>query len=328
MAKPYILVTGGAGFIGAHLVNRLKEKYNIVIVDSLRSVGGISYVAPEAELINSDICDTSLYPKLLKYDFSAIYHLAAQSAGESAYDDPKFDILTNSYGTWLLAKYASENGIPRFIYTSTVAVYGSSNGEAFREDSPIMPDSIYGVSKYSGELFIRQILGKSKTDFTVFRLFNTYGPGENLNYKKKGMVSIYASYMWRKEPVVVKGALDRYRDFTYIEDTVEVLYNALGNERSFGNTYNLSSGEKTVIKDLLKEMVKAAGLPLDHKIEEKAGTPGDSFGTHASIDKLREDFGWAPRYTLSKGLSEYFEWIGKVPVIEDLSGYHPFQMNK
>lgn len=321
--KKTILVTGGCGFIGAWLVNRLVRDYKVVIVDNLRSVGGISYINPQADFFEYDICDKNLYDELDKYNFDGIYHLAAQSAGESAYDDPKYDILTNSYGTWRLAKYCSDKKIKRFIYTSTVAVYGSSNDSGFSETSPIAPDSIYGVSKFSGELFVRQILGKANIDYTIFRLFNTYGPGENLNFTKKGMVSIYASYVWRNEPVVVKGSLLRSRDFTYIDDTVDILTRAYENKKSFNSTYNLSSGNRMIIKDLLKEIFEASGRNHDYKVVEKESTPGDSFSTHAVIDKLKNDFNWIPKYSIQEGLVKYFEWINSVPVSDDISKYHP-----
>ncbi len=323
-----ILVTGGAGFIGVHLVNRLlKEGHKVVIVDILRSVGGISYVNPGADFLEYDICDKNLYKELDKYTFDSVYHLAAQSAGESAYDDPKFDIMTNSYGTWCIAEYCRKNNIKRLIYTSTVAVYGSSLKSAFSESSPIAPDSIYGVSKYSGELFVKQILGNTDSEYTIFRLFNTYGPGENLNYRKKGMVSIYASYIWKDEPVVVKGSLNRHRDFTYIKDTVEILYRALNNATSYGKTYNLSSGEKYDIKGLLAMMIEVSGKPSDYEIIETKGTPGDSFGTSAVTDALVRDFKWTPAFSLKEGLMEYFKWINSVPVKDDLTGYHPLEMS-
>jgi len=321
-----ILVTGGAGFIGAHLVEKLVKDYNVIIVDTLRSVGGISYVNPKATFLNYDICDKNLYDELDKYKFEAVYHLAAQSAGEPAYDDPKYDILTNSYGTCLLARYCSEKEIKRFIYTSTVAVYGSSDESGFTENDSIKPDSIYGVSKYSGELFIQQFLNNSHTKYTIFRVFNTYGPGENLNYTKKGMLSIYASYIWRNEPIIVKGSLKRYRDFLFIHDNVDVLYNSLQNIRSFDQIYNLSSGEKIVINDLIKNMLDIAGKKSDYQINEILGTLGDSFGTHAKINKLKKDFNWEPKYSISDGIKSYFRWIDKLPLIDDLSGFHPLEM--
>jgi len=323
-----VLVTGGAGFIGAQLVNKLTEDYCVVIVDTLKSVGGISYINQKAVFLNYDICDNTLYEELNKYSFDAIYHLAAQSAGEPAYDDPKYDILTNSYGTCLLAKYAAEKGIKRFIYTSTVAAYGTGNETGFKENDKINPDSIYGVSKYSGELFIQQFLRNSNTKYTIFRVFNTYGPGENLNYTKKGMLSIYASYLWRNEPITVKGSLKRYRDFLYIDDNVDVLYNTLQNEKSYNQTYNLSSGEKIIIEDLIKLMLKIAGKDQNYIVNEVLGTPGDSFGTHGDIKKLKSDFNWKPKYSIMDGIKKYFQWINKLPIVDDLSGFHPLEMEQ
>jgi len=308
------------------LVEKLVKDFRVIIVDTLKSVGGISYVNPNAIFLNYDICDNALFEELDKYKFEAIYHLAAQSAGEPAYNDPKNDILTNSYGTFLLAKYCLEKGIKRFIYTSTVAVYGSSDGNRFTESDSIKPDSIYGVSKYSGELFVQQFLNNSNTKYTIFRVFNTYGPGENINFVKKGMLSIYASYIWRNKPIIVKGSLKRYRDFLFIEDNINVLYNSLQNKKSYNQIYNLSSGEKIVIEDLIRIMLKVAGKNKNYTINEALGTPGDSFGTHASIDKLSSDFDWTPKYSLTEGIFKYFEWIYKLPLKDNLTGYHPLEM--
>ena len=308
------------------MVEKLVKDFRVIIVDTLKSVGGISYVNPNAIFLNYDICDNALFEELDKYKFEAIYHLAAQSAGEPAYNDPKNDILTNSYGTFLLAKYCLEKGIKRFIYTSTVAVYGSSDGNRFTESDSIKPDSIYGVSKYSGELFVQQFLNNSNTKYTIFRVFNTYGPGENINFVKKGMLSIYASYIWRNKPIIVKGSLKRYRDFLFIEDNINVLYNSLQNKKSYNQIYNLSSGEKIVIEDLIRIMLKVAGKNKNYTINEALGTPGDSFGTHASIDKLSSDFDWVPKYSLTEGLYKYFEWIYKLPLKDNLTGYHPLEI--
>ena len=308
------------------MVEKLVKDFRVVIVDTLKSVGGISYVNPKVIFLNYDICDNALYEELDKYKFEAIYHLAAQSAGEPAYNDPKYDILTNSYGTFLLAKYCLEKEIKRFIYTSTVAVYGSSDGNRITESDSIKPDSIYGVSKYSGELFVQQFLNNSNTKYTIFRVFNTYGPGENINFVKKGMLSIYASYIWRNKPIIVKGSLKRYRNFLFIDDNINVLYNSLQNKKSYNQIYNLSSGEKIVIEDLIGIMLKVAGKNKNYTINEALGTPGDSFGTHASIDKLSSDFDWTPKYSLTEGIYKYFEWIYKLPLKDNLTGYHPLEM--
>ena len=140
------------------------------------------------------------------------------------------------------------------------------------------------------------------------------------------MLSIYASYIWRNKPIIVKGSLKRYRNFLFIDDNINVLYNSLQNKKSYNQIYNLSSGEKIVIEDLIGIMLKVAGKNKNYTINEALGTPGDSFGTHASIDKLSSDFDWTPKYSLTEGIYKYFEWIYKLPLKDNLTGYHPLEM--
>jgi len=322
----HVLVTGGAGFIGAYLVKRLIEmNIKVTIVDKLLNIGGISYIHPKANFINADICDISLYSKIENLKIDTVYHLAAQSAGEPSYDDPKFDILTNSYGTYLIAKFCKDNNVKRLIYTSTVAVYGNSKDSVLNENSKISPDSIYGVSKYSGEMFIRQMLKNSNTEFTIFRVFNTYGPGENLNFHKKGMISIYIGFVWKKKPILIKGSLNRFRDFTFIDDTVEALISCHAKIVSFGEVYNLSSGKKTIIKDLVDKILIAFNLPISYEIIEQKSTPGDSFGFHSNPEKIKNHLNWKPKVELDEGLKKYYKWVKSTPVIDKLDSFHPFK---
>ena len=192
MAK--ILITGGAGFIGAHLANKLKKNNKIMIIDSLENKGGVPFIDKSNIFIKGNILDKKVLKKIERWKPSVIYHLAAQSGGEGAYDDPKKDFNSNGFGTYLIAKLAKKIKCKHFVYASSVAVYGSSN-KKLTENSNINPDSIYGISKYSGEMFVRQMLKKSSVKVRIFRIFNTYGPGENLENMKKGMVSIYCSFI-------------------------------------------------------------------------------------------------------------------------------------
>ena len=202
--KQKVLVTGGAGFIGSHLVEKLiNHKFEVMSVDSLDTIGGIPYINPKSKFVKGNILDNKVLKMIKKWKPEIIFHLAAQSGGESAYDNPKNDYLTNGYGTYLLALLAKELKVKHFIYSSSVAVYGSNIKKKITEKTKISPDSIYGISKYAGEMFIKQILSKSKIKTSIFRIFNTYGPGEDLNYLKKGMVSIYCSYVWKNKPIIV-----------------------------------------------------------------------------------------------------------------------------
>ena len=196
------------------------------------------------------------------------------------------------------------------------------------ENTKINPDSIYGVSKYVGEMFIRQILKKTKTQTLIFRVFNTYGPGEDLNFLKKGMVSIYSSYLWKNKPILVKGSLNRFRNYQYIDDIINILVLSLKNKSLKKNEIiNLSTAKAVTVKNLLKIIFKINNKK-NHKIKETTGTPGDSFGYDASNKYLKSKFKNYKFISLEKGLKLYFKWIKKVPVVKDLRKYHPFKMNK
>jgi len=321
-----VLVTGGVGFIGAHLVdNLIRKQYKVMVVDSLKTIGGIPYIHPKSFFVKGDILDRKVLNKIEKWKPKIIYHLAAQSGGESAYDNPKFDYLSNGYGTFLLAKLAVKVKAKHFIYTSSVAVYGSNTKKKISENSSIKPDSIYGISKYAGEMFIRQILYKTKIKTTIFRIFNTFGPGENLNYLKKGMVSIYSSYIWKNKPIIVKGSLERIRNYQYIDDVINILILTLKNKNLKNNELlNLTTGKAVKVKNLIKVILKNENKDY-LKTVSKSQTPGDSFGFDASNKLLKKKFNNYKFVSLEEGIKKYFKWINSVPKIKNLKKFHPLK---
>ena len=122
-----ILITGGTGFIGAHLTDRLiSKRHKVLVVDTLKSLGGIHFINKKGKFIKGDIRKDTIIKRIKSWKPDIIYHLAAQSAGESAYDDPKSDLQNNAYGTYLLAEIARSIKVKLFIYASTVAIYGSN----------------------------------------------------------------------------------------------------------------------------------------------------------------------------------------------------------
>jgi UDP-glucose 4-epimerase len=321
-----ILITGGAGFIGAHLANKLKKDNKIMIVDSLENKGGIPFIDQSNIFIKGNILEKKILNKIERWKPNIIYHLAAQSGGEGAYDDPKKDYNTNGFGTYLIANLAKKIKCKYFIYTSTVAVYGSST-KKITENSKISPDSIYGISKYTGEMFVNQILKKTNVKVRIFRIFNTFGPGENLNNSKKGMVSIYCSYIWKKKPLIIKGSLNRYRNFTYISDCVNILAESIKNNKlNKFEIFNLSNGIKTTVKDLIKVIFKTNNIKKCKIINEN-NTPGDSFGYDANNLYLKKKFNNYKFLKLEEGIKKYFLWINMIKK-KNLNNSHPYKINK
>ena len=321
-----ILVTGGAGFIGAHLVNKLIiSKHKVLIVDNLQGVGGIPYVHPKATFIKGCITKKKILNLIKKWKPEAIYHLAAQSGGETAYDNPRKDYLINGYGTYLISLLAKELKVKKFIYTSSVAIYGSNLKNKINEDTKINPDSIYGISKYAGELFIKQILIPSNTKTVIFRVFNTYGPGENLNFLKKGMVSIYSSYVWKKKPIIVKGSLKRFRNYQYIDDVVNILFLSLKNKELKKNEiFNLTTSKAIKVKEFIRIILRINNKK-NYKVIEANSTPGDSLGYDGSNKYLRRKFKNYKFIDINKGIKKYFYWINSVPVTKNIDKFHPLK---
>ena len=323
-----ILVTGGAGFIGAYLVKDLiKKKHKVLSVDNFCGIGAIPYINPKSKFIRGDISDQKVLKYIKKWKPEVIYHLAAQSGGETSYDDPKKDYLINGFGTYQICQLGKELKIKNFIYTSTTAVYGSNSKKKINEDEKINPDSLYGISKFAGEMFVKHTFKKTKTKTIIFRLFNTYGPGENLNFLKKGMVSIYLSYVWKNKPILVKGGLDRIRDLNYVEDVVNVLSKAININIKKTEIINLSSGKAYTVKRIIEEIIMAS-KKKNIKIIKGNKTPGDSKIFHTSNKKLIKLFPEIRFTSFRDGLKKYFNWINKLPVTKNLDNHHPFKKFK
>ena len=140
-------------------------------------------------------------------------------------------------------------------------------------------------------------------------MFNVYGPGQNLANLKQGMVSIYLAFVLKNEPILVKGSPERFRDFVYIDDVVDAWVAAIESSETFGQTYNLASGKKTFVWELLEELLKSFGHDPDtYPIEFAAGTPGDQFGIWADISRIKADLNWQPHTLLPVGLRQMVKW--------------------
>ena len=177
-------------------------------------------------------------------------------------------------------------------------------------------------------MFIKQVLYSTNIKTTIFRIFNTYGPGENLNFLKKGMISIYCSYVWRNKPIIVKGSLKRFRNYQYIEDVVNILLKSIKNKNLAKNEiFNLSSGVCTTVTSLIKLILKIKNRPNYKIIVKRKGTPGDSFGFHASNNYLKKKFNNYKFFSLEDGLIKYFKWIDSIPSEKNLKYFHPLKKN-
>ncbi len=299
------LVTGAAGFIGAAVAKRLlQEGHAIATIDNL-STGFRSNVPQGVEFFEGDCADPAIYNRIPQHRYDAILHIAGQSSGEVSFDDPIYDIRTNAESTLLLLKFALANGCHRFVYASTMSVYGKKPDAPVGEHEPCVPESFYGVAKLASEHYLR-IYRKYGIESTALRLFNVYGPGQNLQNLRQGMVSIFLAQMLEKNSIHVKGSGERFRDFIYIDDVVDAFVGCIGSAPSFGECVNVATGIRTTVDDLLRVKIECHASEVD--VTFAGSTEGDIHGIYAEVDKMREILPMGSLVGLDEGMTQMMAW--------------------
>ena len=302
-----VVITGGAGFIGSALARRLLDRGDEVLILDNLSTGVEANLPKGAAFVRGDVSRLSSLEGLPTAP-SAVFHLAAQSSGEASFDDPLADFDHNTRGTFLLLQWSLRNGAGRFVYASSMSVYGECEGTTpVAETAQLAPRSYYGAAKLASEVYVN-LFSRLGLKTTIFRPFSVYGPGQNMANRRQGMVSIYLSYLLENAPIVVKGDMERFRDHVNVADVVDAFLLALESDRACGRTYNLGTGVRTSVGDLLGKLIRYTGKPPDYPISRAAGTPGDTRGCVADISLIGRDLDWTPRKTLDEGLQEMISY--------------------
>lgn len=302
------LVTGAAGFIGAAVAERLiKEGHEVTTIDNLFT-GYREHVPEKCEFIEGSTADKDIIKSLENRQFDAILHIAGQSSGEVSFEDPVYDLQTNAQSTVMLLNLAKKIGCKKFVYASTMSVYGDHNPPECDEKTELLPKSFYAVGKIASEHYMRIYSAQFGITCTALRLFNTYGVGQNMKNLKQGMASIYMAMAIKDKKIVVKGSKDRFRDFVYIDDVVDAFVRALQRDNGF-DYFNVCTGKATTVENVVGEI--CCNLPFDVTTEYVSGTPGDQFGIYGNNDKISKALGWEPKYEFGEGIKIMTEWALK-----------------
>jgi len=298
-----LLITGVAGFIGSKISHAALQKgYNVYGVDDLSQCDEKN-VPEGVKFIKIDLSDSNQLNNLPP-NIDVIMHLAGQSSGEVSFDNPVLDLKKNTISTLNLLEYGIQQKTERIIYASSMSVYGAIGREAVSEEHPCAPLSCYGIGKLTSENYLK--LYQNRLPCITFRMFNVYGPGQDMNNLRQGMVSIYLQYALTKSHIPVKGSLKRYRDFIYIDDVVDVWLQAIHNKEAMNKVFNLGTGIRTTVEALLR---KIKLLLPDTTWTEISNTPGDQFGIYADISNLRNCFDVSRFYELDVGLKKFVEHV-------------------
>lgn len=308
-----VLVTGGAGFIGSHIADKLiSNKYKVVVIDNL-SAGNKSNVNPKAIFIKGDIRDKKLTKRILKKNqIATVFHLAGQPSIINSFKNPQEDIDINFLGTINVLLASIECNITRFVYASSMTVYGNPTTLPITEATPCIPINYYGVSKYAAERFVHitaASMQTNKLNVTSFRMFNVYGPRQSLNNPYQGVLAIFLGNILRGEPITIYGDGKQARDFIFVDDVAETWVKIIENKKSFNKVYNLGNGKKTSVVELAKTLILTCGKdPKTYPIVYEDARPGDQKIIEADITLTKRDLDLKLKYDLKNGLAHTMNW--------------------
>jgi UDP-glucose 4-epimerase len=297
-----ILITGVAGFIGSHVARRfLAEGFHVAGIDDL-SGGKTENIPAGVEFLKGDLALEETFDKI-PGGYETILHLAGQSSGEISFDNPVADLQKNTISTLNLIRYGIRNRSKRIVYASSMSVYGAVPDEPVSEQREPRPLSCYGVGKYAAEGYLR--VYQNQLPFVALRMFNVYGPGQDLSNLRQGMVSIYLAQALSNGHIEVKGSTERFRDFIYIDDVVEAWWRSATYPDISNVTINIGTSRRTTVRALLERI--CAEIP-GCNFFVKGSTPGDQSGIYADISKLRRMLGMDKFNNLEDGLPAFISW--------------------
>lgn len=307
------LITGGAGFIGSHLVDKLKDSYRVHVLDNL-STGDTSFIPKNIPLYIEDVRNKDKVLSIVqKVKPNIIFHIAGQASNINSFSDPHFDIDVNFKGTVNVVLAALATNVTRFLYASSMTAYGHPDSLPVSETHPCKPVSYYGISKYAAERFVHATAARTdlKKPFNVtsFRMFNVYGPRQSLTNSYQGALAIFIGNVLRNEPITIYGDGLQTRDFIYIDDVINAWTRAIDKPNAFQQVYNLGNGKQISVLDMVKAVILAADKnPDTYPVIYKDQRPGEQRFMEADMKKAFTDFSFKPTTTFQEGLSKTLEW--------------------
>lgn len=293
-----ILVTGGAGFIGSHIVEAyLAEGHEVAVVDNL-STGRRSNVDRRAALHEVDIHSRELEAIFAGFQPEVVNHHAAQASVKVGQADPVHDLEVNGAGTARVAQLAVAHGARKLIYASSGGtVYGEPQTLPVTEDHPIAPRSNYGTSKYVGELYVQLAARTADIEFTIFRYGNAFGPRQD-PHGEAGVVAIFTGLMLAGEPCTIDGDGEQKKDYLYVGDIARanVLALASGN----GLVANIGTGQGTTVNHIYRVLSAEIGNTIPAR--NGPPRPGDVRNFWLDCSRARAELGWEPLVSFEEGI--------------------------
>lgn len=300
-----ILITGGAGFIGSHILAQLQGRrdMDVVVFDNLSS-GSKEHVPAGMELVEGDVCDEAAVDALFAdHHFDAVIHLAAQTMVPTSVEQPVLDCRINLEGVLHVLEACRIHGTRHILFSSSAAVYGDNLHIPLKETERLVPTSPYGITKMTTEHYLRVYHELYGMDATVFRFANVYGERQG-EKGEGGVVSIFCKLLSQRQGITVFGDGNQTRDFVYAGDIAQAIIRALPLKGY--HMMNVSTGQETSINDLICSFEKAVGYTVP--VQYTAPRTGDILRSVLSNETLKRDLGFVPAMNLEEGIRRTYDW--------------------
>ena len=308
-----ILVTGGAGFIGSHMADRLvTERHDVVVLDN-EATGRRENVPLQAEYVKGDVLRPEDLGPIFADGIDAVFHIAGQVSLIRSFSNPFADLRTNVEGTVNVLQHCLQHRVPRLLYASSMTVYASTAELPTPEETPCVPSSYYGITKHAAERYVHTTAECTDFDFefnvTSFRMYNVYGPRQALNNPYQGVLGIFLGNLLRNEPLTIFGDGEQSRDFIYISDVVDAWVSAIQERSTFGKVFNVGSGKETTINRLADMSLASLGRERNAEtVRYEPGRPGEQRRMAADTTRALETYGWQARTSFKEGLTATVDW--------------------
>jgi UDP-glucose 4-epimerase len=300
-----ILITGGCGFIGSHLVNLLdKSEHDILVIDNLSTGKVENLESSNIQIKKVDITHShEVYSLITQFQPDTIVHLAAIASVQRSIQEPEYTHDVNFKASIHLLECAIKNNVKYFYFASSAAVYGNKDSQRVSEDSHIEPLSNYGLDKYEVESSLMKAINNERIKGCAFRFFNVFGPKQEPNSPYSGVVSIFTNRIIKGENLIIYGDGEQSRDFVFVEDVVQFIEHVMNKDIS-GEVFNVGTGESISLNQLIKTLSDITNKKVNIQYEKERN--GDIKHSICDNSKVLET-GYTFQYNAQTGLTKLIE---------------------
>lgn len=296
------LITGGAGFIGSHLVEGLLARgHSVRILDDFSSgkADNLKSVAAKVELIDGSVADADRIARAVA-GCEQVFHLAAIPSVAKSIENPRAAHEVSATGTLLLLDASRRAGVRRLIYAASSSAYGDQPGAVRTEDDSLIPLSPYAAAKLAGEFYCRCFTTVYGLETVRLRMFNVFGPRQDATNPYSGVIALFINAMTHGKTPTIFGDGLQSRDFVYIEDVVQAFVKAAEVPSAAGNVFNIGTGTSVTVLDLVHHLNEILGTSI--KAKHEPARAGDVRFSQADITRARTELGFAPSVSFPEGL--------------------------